>query len=457
MPSSFTFTVGTGGNWAIPQTVTVTSVADDDEFDDLAEIEHTAVLAGITNRWRSVFVSVTDSNRAPYFEEGLDTTREVPETAGQGTNVGAPVTALDLNSDTLTYELDDSSGNFEITASNSASGQITVAANNSLDYEKEPDHEVKVTATDPGGLLDAIYVKVIIRGENKTPVISGLSAPEFNENATGRITRYTATDPERDSFTWSVTGADASDFSIDSRGYLSINNPLNYETKSTYSVTIVATDDADPPNAGELPVTIMVRDVNEAPEIVSGSDNVSYTENHFFLVEPYGASDPEGDTPITWSLSGTDGGDFSITSTGLLQFRQTPDYERPRDSNRDNIYRFAVRAFDGRLTGAKDGTVTVGNVNEAPTVSGDATLTFPENTATTRVLDRYSATHPERGQITWSLVGDDQNDFLIDQSGNLTFASMPDYESPSDSGGNNEYRVTVVATDDGSPSQVGPN
>ena len=138
-----------------------------------------------------------------------------------------------------------------------------------------------------------------------------------------------------------------------------------------------------------------------------------------------------------------------------MQFRQTPDYERPTDSNHDNIYRFTVRASDGSLTDTKDVTVPVGNINEAPTIRGDATLTFPENTATTRVLDRYSATHPERGQIIWSLVGDDQNDFLIDQSGNLTFASMPDYESPSDSGGNNEYRVTVVATDDGSPSQAG--
>ena len=314
---------------------------------------------------------------------------------------------------------------------------------------------MKVTATDRGGLSDSIEVKVIIRGENEPPVINGLSAPEFNENATGRITRYTATDPEKDSFTWSVAGADAGDFSIDSRGYLSINNPPDYETKSTYSVTIVATDDADPPYAGELPVTVVVKDVNEAPERFLGGATHDYAENGVHPVQEYFARDPEGDTPINWSLSGADGGDFSITNSGLVQFRQTPDYERPTDSNHDNIYRFTVRASDGSLTDTKDVTVTVGNINEAPTIRGDATLTFPENTATTRVLDRYSATHPERGQITWSLVGDDQNDFLIDQSGNLTFASMPDYESPSDSGGNNEYRVTVVATDDGSPSQVG--
>ncbi len=32
---------------------------------------------------------------------------------------------------------------------------------------------------------------------------------------------------------------------------------------------------------------------------------------------------------------------------------------------------------------------------------------------------------------------------------------MPDYESPDDAGGNNVYQLTVVATDDGLPSQDG--
>ena len=78
-PDSLIFTVGANGNWETPQTVTVTvtvtGIADDDEFDDQAEIEHTTVLDEIIYRWPSVLVTVTDGNRAPYFEEGTDTTR----------------------------------------------------------------------------------------------------------------------------------------------------------------------------------------------------------------------------------------------------------------------------------------------------------------------------------------------------------------------------------------------
>ncbi len=220
-------------------------------------------------------------------------------------------------------------------------------------------------------------------------------------------------------------------------------------------MAVVATDDGVPRLADSLAVEVTVTDVNEAPEIVAGSGVITYSENGTHPVEPYGAIDPEGDTPITWSLSGTDKGDFSITNTGQLQFRKTPDYERPADSGRDNVYNVTVRASDGSLTGAKDVTVTVQHVNEAPTVTGDDTLSYPENTATTRVLDRYTAADPARGQLTWSLSGADADDFRIDLSGNMTFAEIPDYESPDDTGGNNEYQLTVVATDDGLPSQDG--
>ena len=109
------------------------------------------------------------------------------------------MTALDLNtSDTLTYTLDDPSGNFAITLSNSTTGQITVAANNSLDYEIEQDYSMEVVVSDRAadGLTDKIEVKVLVTDVNEPPVITGEAAPTFEENRTGRIGRFRATDPE---------------------------------------------------------------------------------------------------------------------------------------------------------------------------------------------------------------------------------------------------------------------
>ena len=63
------------------------------------------------------------------------------------------------------------------------------------------------------------------------------------------------------------------------------------------------------------------------------------------------------------------------------------------------------RTTDG-LTDKIDVKILVTNVNEPPTITrttGDDALSYPEDTATTRVLHRYTATDPERGTITWSV------------------------------------------------------
>ena len=55
------------------------------------------------------------------------------------------------------------------------------------------------------------------------------------------------------------------------------------------------------------------------------------------------------------------------------------------------------------------------------------------------------------GDITWSLSSDDSDDFSINrtgsQQGHLWFQSPPNYEDPTDSDADNEYRVTLNASD----------
>ena len=48
------------------------------------------------------------------------------------------------------------------------------------------------------------------------------------------------------------------------------------------------------------------------------------------VLHTYGATDPEGFTSFTWSLGGTDSGDFEIRPE--LTFKNVPDYESPADS-----------------------------------------------------------------------------------------------------------------------------
>ena len=116
-------------------------------------------------------------------------------------------------------------------------------------------------------------------------------------------------------------GVDASFFTIDERGALSFTNPPNFEARAdsggdnVYDVTVQTRDDAF--NTASLPVTVTVTDVNEGPE-VSGRDSMSFQENRdpAQVLSSYSAVDPEGAGITGWSLSGTDGGDFTISENG---------------------------------------------------------------------------------------------------------------------------------------------
>ena len=364
-------------------------------------------------------------------------------------------TATDPESDGITWSLSgDDASFFSI-----ANGVLNF--DSAGDFEDPQDvggnnaYDLNVLASD-GQNTATFPVTVVIRDvEDERPVITGNNALTFAEgtDTTTVLQTYSATDPEgvNTSFAWSLYGTDSGDFDISDAGALTFKNvpdfdsPADSDGDNVYTVQVRAQDAT---KTGGLGVTVTVTNVNEAPEITGDTIIDDYDENGTGNVATYTAADPEGASTITWTLGGTDRGDFDITG-GVLTFKSAPDYERPADSGRNNGYSVQIRANDGSLTGTRNVTVTVIDVNEEPTIAGDAALSYPENTATTRVLDRYRATDPEGRQITWSVTGTDEDSFRIDGSGNLFFVDQPDYDAPSDSGGDNEYNVQVVAEDDG--------
>ena len=144
-----------------------------------------------------------------------------------------------------------------------------------------------------------------------------------------------------------------------------------------------------------------------------------------------------------------------INERGELRFRNTPDYERAADSNRDNYYVFSVRTTDDRYYGTLDVTVTVTPVNDPPTITTTSTSATSLRQAGNRTsrLYTYRATDPEGAStVSWSVGGVDARFFAMDEHGQFSFSetSPPDYEQPGDSGGDNVYNVVVQATDDDS-------
>ena len=98
---------------------------------------------------------------------------------------------------------------------------------------------------------------------------------------------------------------------------------------------------------------------NSPPNITNTNNNVSVQENQTsaFTVS---ASDPDGDT-LTYSISGNDVSQFTISTSGVVEFVNAPDFENPSDTDTNNIYEVTVTVSDGSLTDTANFMVTVTN------------------------------------------------------------------------------------------------
>ena len=193
--------------------------------------------------------------------------------------------------------------------------------------------------------------------------------------------------------------------------------------------------------------------VNEAPTITSSasataSENVSTTT----AIYTAGASDPDANTALTYSISGgADAALFAINaSSGEVTFKASPNFEAPADGGANNVYDIIVQASDGTLVATKSVAITVTNVNEAPTITSSASATTPEKVSITTTVYKAIATDPDsNAALTYSIYGgNDEALFAIDaSSGAVTFKASPNFEVPSDTGTNNIYNIVVKASD----------
>ena len=157
---------------------------------------------------------------------------------------------------------------------------------------------------------------------------------------------------------------------------------------------------------------------------------------------PVDAKNDDGGA-VTYSLGGPDAASFSIErASGQLMTKAVLDKET------EDTYTVTVTATDS-LDASSTITVTikVTNVDERPELEGEAPEEYAENG--TSAVATFRATDPEGKSITWDVDGNDAGDFRISSRGVLTFASSPDYEVAADQGSNNEYEVTIQASDGG--------
>ena len=121
-----------------------------------------------------------------------------------------------------------------------------------------------------------------------------------------------ATDADGDTVTYTLSGADAAMFRVRANGQIEVSDKavLNYESSRSHTVTLTANDGTNEPNGtATTTVSIHVTDLDEKPTISDKADSnavgeraVQYAEGSPGPVIRLVARDPEGVTPIVWSL-----------------------------------------------------------------------------------------------------------------------------------------------------------
>ncbi len=409
----------------------------------------------------SIFVTINITNidesapnNAPVFSDGASTTRTVAENTGSGVDIGSAVSATDADEDTLIYSLGENTDADEFSI-DSSSGQLRTSA--SLDYETKTSYSVTIIVSDGKGGSDTITVTITVADVDETPANN---APVFSETspATRSIAENTtsdvnigsavsATDADNDTLAYGLTGTDASVFSIDnSNGQLQTSNSLDYETKSSYSVTVTVSD----VNGGSdsIVVTINVTDVNEAPVFSDGTTTRTIAENvgaNINIGTAVKATDPDTDDSLTYTLGGTDAASFAIDDkTGQLKTKAALDYETKTS------YTVTVSVSDGSLEDEITVTINVKDLDETPsnippvfTEGDDATRTIAENTAAdTNIGTPIAAIDADSKTLAYVLSGTDASLFSIDdETGQLKTSGALNYETK------DSYTVTVTVSD----------
>jgi Ca2+-binding RTX toxin-like protein len=352
----------------------------------------------------------TDPNSAP-TDIALSASA-VNESGAGGSPIGT-LTATDPNAgDTFTYTIvNDPDGKFQIVGN-----ELQVRAGATLNYEAATSHQVTIRVTDQGNLSYDKTFTIVVNNVNEAPASLTLAGSSANESAAGGalIGTLTGTDPDAGStLTYSILSDPDSKFQVVGN-QLQVRNgaTLDYEAKTSHQVTVRVTDQGG--LAYDKTFTIVVNNIEpenpngQAPTDITLSAT-SVNENST-LVGLLGATDPNAGDTFTYALVDDPDGKFEIVGN-QLQVRSSTvlDYETKAS------HTVTIRVTDqAGLTYDKAFTITVNNVNEAPSTISLSNTNVSESSAGATVIGTLGTVDPDMGDtFVYSVANDPDGKFQI--------------------------------------------
>ncbi len=375
----------------------------------------------------AITVTVTDAANQP--PEALDSSFSVEE----DNTLNIMLIATDTDTTIASYQIVTQPGNGTLTGTGASRVYSPNSNFNGSDF-------IEFTATDSEGAVSRVArYDITVTAVNDAPGFSSSSSVFFAENSTSAVVTLTATDVENDTITFSITGgSDSNSFTLNN-AVLAFNsapdfeNPTDSDADNNYSVIVSATDSMD---SSTLAITVTVTDAaNQPPEALDSSFSVEEDNTlNIMLI----ATDT--DTTIASYQIVTQPGNGTLTGTGASRV-----YSPNSNFNGSDFIEFTATDSEGAVSRVARYDITVTAVNDAPGFSSSSSVFFVENS--TSAVVTLTATDVENDTFTFSITGgSDSNSFTLNNAV-LAFNSAPDFENPTDSGADNDYSVTVSATD----------
>ncbi|MCB9014412.1 MAG: cadherin domain-containing protein [Lentimicrobiaceae bacterium] len=401
----------------------------------------------------NITINLSNVNEAPVINAQTFT---VNENAAAGTIAGTMSATDPDQGQNLSFSI--VSGNlnnaFTIHATN---GTISVSNSQALNYEAVQSITLSIRVTDNGSpsLMSTANAQINILNQNEAPVITAGQSFLINEHSpagtqTGIVA---ATDQDAgQSLTFSIISGNTNNaFAIaPSTGMISVNGFICFESCSSYTLTIRATDNGSPVLWDEKTVAIHLTDINENPVIADQSFGVESNSPNGTFVGTVLAEDPDFNQALSYSF--TDGnisgaffidaanGNITVANSSAVNYLIHPQFI------------LTVKVQDNgapQLASYASVTINVGEVNNAPQIQNQS-FSINENSLLNTVVGQISASDPDPGQMLDFAItaGNTGEAFQVSSTGLLTIANpeILNYESIQ------SFQLSVEVTDNGTPS-----
>ena len=249
--SSFTITTTNPSNGSVSigsdAALTYSPNAD---FNGTDSFDYTVTQDGASST-SSVSITVLPINDSPVIN--VASTLSVNENSISVGNIGTS----DVDNDTIVLSISGTdASSFELSSANDLTF-ITAP-----DFETKTSYSVSFSLTDGTETVTKAITINVKNLNDVSPVINSATSFTIAENSTDNIVTLEIVDPEGGTFSYTITGTDASSFAISNSGVLTFTSPPDYETKTSYSFSVTVSDGV---NTSSKAFAITITDLAELP------------------------------------------------------------------------------------------------------------------------------------------------------------------------------------------------